>query len=204
MITRIFRVTDTGTLMHFLVTIFEQVDQSICNKIGISPGFKIINRMAGRVVDTFAGYRFAPDSYDESIGDQSRKYVTDGTSNAFGLLLNEIDDIRKLPDTISVEQIREFWVRSSRTIFIDDSIFETIDEHEAKNLRKCLYSTPYAIHIALIDTATNKVVYEVSSSSDLKFILPKYLWIPVKEGKIEYLKEIEICSFMSEFIKPEP
>lgn len=200
MITRIFKVTDTGTLMYFLVTVFEDADKPLCDKIGISPGFRIVNRMAGRVVDTFAGYRFDPDG--EGIEGQSRKYDPDGTSTAFGLLLTELSDIKKMPDSVDVEQIREFWVTTSRTIFISDSLMETIYDYGSNHLRKCLYSTQSSIHIALIDTASNKVIHDVSSTGDLKYILPEYLWLPVKEGALEYLKTIEICWFMKTFIKP--
>ena len=203
MITRIFHVTDEGTLMYFLVTMFEEIDKSICKEIGISPGFKIINRMSGRVVDSSAGYKFNPDSYDGSIEDQSRKYVTDGTSNAFGILLSDIDNIKKLPETINVQQIREFWVKTSRIIFVDDSIIETIDEYGPERLRKCLYSTPYSKHISLIDISEDKVVFDSGSSMDLKYILPKYLWIPIEEGTIDYLNSVDICSFMKKLLKPE-
>lgn len=203
MISRIFNVTDAYTSMYFLVTVFEEVDQSICKKIGIAPGFKIINRMSGRVVDSCAGYEFDPDSYYESITYQSRKYVNDGTSNAFGLLLSEVENINKLPEIINVQQIREFWVKTSRMTFVDEGIIETIDECDPENLRKCIYSTPFSKHISLIDISQDKVVYDVSSSTDLEYLLPKYLWIPVEEGTIDYLNSVDICSFMKNLIKPE-
>ena len=203
MITRIFHVTDEFTSMYFLVTVFEEIDKSICKKIGISPGFKIINRLSGRVVDSCAGYRFNPDFYDESIEDQSRKYISDGTSNAFGILLSDVENIKKLPETINVQQIREYWVKTNRMIFVDKDIIETIDEYGPEGLRKCLYATPFSKHIALVDISEDKVVYDVSTSMELKYIVPKYLWIPVEEGTSEYLDSVEICSFMKKFIKPE-
>lgn len=203
MITRIFHVTDVYTSMYVLVTVFEEIDKSICKKIGISPGFKIINRMSGRVVDNSAGYRFDPNSSDESIEDQSRKYAIDGTSSAFGILLSDVDNIKKLPETINVQQIREFWVKTSKIIFVDDNIIETIDEYGPERLRKCLYSTPYSKHISLIDISENKVVFDVGSSIGLKYTLPKYLWIPVEEGTTDYLNSVDICSFMKELLKPE-
>ena len=203
MITRIFHVTDEYTSMYFLVTVFEEVDKSICKEIGISPGFKIINRMSGRVVDSCAGYKFNPNFCNESIEDQSRKYVSDGTSNAFGILLSDVENIKKLPETINVQQIREYWVKTRRMSFVDKNIIETIDEYSPECLRKCLYSTPYSKHISLVDISEDKVVYDVSSSTDLKYLLPKYLWIPVEEGTIDYLNTVEICSFMEKLIKPE-
>lgn len=203
MITRIFHVTDEYTSMYFLVTVFEEIDKSICKKIGISPGFKIINRLSGRVVDSCAGYRFNPDHYDESIESQSRKYISDGTSNAFGILLSDVENIKKLPATIDVQQIREYWVKTNRMIFISNDIIETIDEYSPEGLRKCVYETPFSKHIALVDISEDKVVYDVSSSMELKNILPKYLWIPVEEGSLEYLNSVEICPFIKKFIKPE-
>ena len=203
MITRIFHVTDEYTSMYFLVTVFEEIDESICKEIGISPGFIIINRMSGRVVDSSAGYRFDPNSYDESIEDQSRKYVIDGTSNAFGILLSDVNNIKKLPETVNVKQIREFWIKTSRMKFINDGILETIDEYGPERLRKCLYSTHYSKHISLIDITEDKVVFDEGSSMDLKYILPKYLWIPVEESRIDYLKSVDICSFMNKLLKPE-
>lgn len=203
MITRIFHVTDEYTSMYFLVTVFEEVDKAICKEIGISPGFKIINRMSGRVVDSCAGYRFDPDSYDGSSEEQSRKYVNDGTSNAFGILLSDVGNIKKLPETINVQKIREFWVKTSRMTFVDKNIIKTIDEYGPECLRKCLYSTPFSKHISLINISEDKVVYDVSSSMDLKYLLPKYLWIPIEEGTIDYLNSVDICSFMKNLIKPE-
>lgn len=203
MITRIFKVTDTWTLMYFLVTMFEPIDEPICKEIGISPGFKIANRMAGRVVDTFAGYEFDPDDYDQSIEAQTRGYSLDGTSNAFGLLLSEIKDIRLLPDTVDVEQIRRFWLRSSRGMFIGDGLLEAVQDRDVGHFRKCLYCTSSQRHIAIIDTATDKVVYDTGSSAGLQHTLPQYLWLPVEEGELEYLKKLDICWFMEGFIKPE-
>lgn len=191
MITRIITVTDDATIMYFLVTVFEEIDKPLCEKIGISPGFKIVNRLAGRVVDTFAGYRFDPDG--ESIESQSREYDIDGTSTAFGLLLSNVADIKKIPDTVDVDQIREFWITTSRSIFNNNAILEVIEENDASKLRKCLYYTESSQHIALIDTTTNKVIYDIGSSMDMKYFLPRYLWLPVEEGDLEYLKTIDVC-----------
>jgi len=204
MITRIFHVTDAITSEYFLVTLFEEVDLPVCQHMGISPGFKIINRISGRVVESCAGYRFDPESYCESMIEQSRKFIQDGTADTFGLLLSEIENIRKLPDTIDVEQIREFWIKVSRSKLVSSSIIETISECGSDSLVKCLYSGGRMHHIALIDSSQNKVVYDMSTTStELEYILPEYLWIPVREGDIEYLNKIDIYPFQKRFIKPE-
>jgi hypothetical protein len=202
MISRVFAVHDTGTLEYFLVTVFEEVDRVICDKIGISPDFKIINRLSGRVVDSSAGYRFDPEDLDESIAGQSRKFIPDGTCNAFGLLLTATEDIRHLPDEVSVEQIRKFWVASSRTRFLCDGLIETIETYGANKLRKCLYSTEYGNHIALIDVDEAKVIYDASGSRRLENSIVEYLWIPVKEADSKLINSIEQCVFVKHFIKP--
>ena len=203
MITRIVKVKDYLTCMYFLVTQFEEVDKTECEKIGIAPGFKIINRISGRVVDTFAGYEFDPERYDESIAEQSKKYVPDGTSHAFGLLLNEFEDIRKLPNEVDVEKIRNIWGRLNRMIFMDDGILKTVEENNIDNLRKCLYSRSRIMCIALIDINKNEMIYEQSSTSDLNAVLPRYLWIPVKEAELEYINKNRALFILESVIKPE-
>lgn len=202
MITKIFKVKDYATLIHYLVVQFEENDHEICKEIGIIPGFKIVNRMSGRVVDTFSGYNFDPESDCYSLESQSRKFYSEGTSNAFGLLLNEIDNIKKLPNDIDVEQIRNMWVKSSLTQFIDEGIIETLEEYETNQIRKCLYSTPNNLHIALIDIIKKEVIYDIGSTYKLNFILPKYLWIPVQEADVEFLENIDINIMLKEIIKP--
>jgi hypothetical protein len=82
-ITRLFSILDAETQVYYLVNQIEDVDREICEKIGLRPGFKIVNRFSGRYVDGFAGYRFVPGS-SESIETQSKGFDLDGTATAFG------------------------------------------------------------------------------------------------------------------------
>ncbi|MEL7981531.1 hypothetical protein AAG584_15900 [Vreelandella titanicae] len=189
--------------MFFLVTIFEDIDSEYCKKMNISPGFKVVNRIAGRYVDGFAGYRFWPNTYDEDIESQSRKIDVDGTATTFGMLLSEINDVRLIPDTVDVEAVRYYWIRTDASFFIGNDLLETIEEHGAENLRKCLYRFMKPTHLCLIDILNNKVVFDTGSARKLEEIIPKYLWVPVKEATEDEISNVDLCPFKYQLIKPD-
>lgn len=203
MIIRVFEVLDTATRMHMMVVQFEEVDKKICDKIGIAPGFKIVNRLSGRSVDCFAGYKFVPGDTYYSPEAQSKSFDPDGTVNAFSLLLSEVDNIKKLPGTINVEVIREYWVRTSRGHFLTPGITEILDDYLGHELRKCLYKYSVSIHLAIIDLDNKEVIYDLGASRNIEEIMPKYLWLPVKEATKSELGVIRLCPFKYTLIKPE-
>jgi len=202
MITKIFRVLDFATQMYFLVIEFEEADKELCDLLSISPGFKIVNRISGSYVDSYAGYRFNPNILSDSIEGRSRKYCIDGTSNAFSLLLGEVSDIRRLPFEIDVQKIRNFWINTSRGLFID-KILEVCEEANRSNLRKCIYRAIDWLHIAIYDVEKKEVIYDISSSASLNEILPKYLWIPVIEAMEKEIDKKKICVYMKEMLRPK-
>ena len=203
MISRIVEVLDSGTRMFFLITVFEDIDAKYCEKMNISPGFKVVNRISGRYVDCFAGYRFWPNTYDEDIESQSRKINVDGTATTFGMLLSEINDIRLIPDVVNVEAIRHYWIKSDASYFIGERLIAAIEENGSENLRKCLYKFMEPIHLCLINIADKSVVFDTGSTWELEDIIPKYLWVPVKEATHDELMTIELCSFRYQVIKPD-
>lgn len=200
MITRIFEVLDTATINHFLVVRFEEFDKELCESLHIAPGFTIVNRISGRKVETFAGYRFSPDNPYESIKSQSCEIEEDGTINTFGLILSHTSDIKLLSDKINLESIREYWCDTTG-IFIQKFI-DVIEENDKANLRKCLYKS-LQNHIVLVDIKLKEKVFEVTSTMDVKDMIVEYLWIPVKEIEKCDLENIEICPFKVKIILPE-
>lgn len=201
MITKVFEVLDEWTRMFIMVVQFEEVDKDLCHKIGIAPGFKIINRLRGRVVDCFAGYEFDPNDFYYKPESQAKQFVSDGTINAFSILISYTEDIKKLPNTIDVDFVRDFWVKTSRGYFISDGIFETLEESDDHELRKCIYKWGNLNHLAIIDLDTEEVVYDVGSQ-DIERLITEYLWIPAKEATIEEIKPIQLSPFKYVLIKP--
>jgi len=202
MVTRIFEVLDEWTKMFIMVVQFEEVDKELCQKIGIAPRFKIVSRISGRVVDCFAGYEFDPNDYYYKPENQTKNFVTDGTINAFSILLSETKDIKKLPNTINVKLVRDIWVNTCRGHFITGGIMETIAESHDHELRKCIYKWDKLTYLAIIDLDTKEVVYDIGSQ-DIKRLISEYLWIPTKEASIEELKPIKLSPFKYVLLKPE-
>lgn len=201
MITKIFKILDTDTVAYYLVNQLEEVDKQACNRIGIAPGFKIVSRFGGRKVETFAGYRFLPDSGYESIKSQSSGFDLDGTATAFGLLLSEISDISKLPDVVNVEAIRLSYVNTKASLFIPQELLDAIAEHDRDELRKCIFES-ILINTVIVNIITNEVVYSIKSTGDVERELAEYLWIPVREVSEEEFRRIPVTHFRFKMISP--
>ncbi len=201
MITRVFEISDTYTKDFYLVVQFEEIDKDLCKKLLIAPGFKIINRIVGRRVESFAGYSFNPEDPYENIENQSSKVQIDGTIQSFGILLSGFKDIKKLPERIDLEKIRRYWSRM-RKVFVNNNIIELIADYSKDDLRKILYRS-IQNHIAIIDVSKNEVLISIGSTSELERLIPEYLWIPVKEISENELNCVEISPFKINIILPE-
>jgi len=200
MITRVFEISDTATKEFYMVVQFEEIDKELCDKLFISPGFKIVSRIKGRKVETFAGYRFNPENSYENIEHQTSSLQVDGTIQSFGLLLSEIDDIKYLPENINLEHIRLYWTKL-RYIFIDDDILEIIENSNKDDLRKILYHS-IQNHIAIINIHTKEKMIDIGTTSELERLVPAYLWIPIKEITKREIVDIEISPFKFDIILP--
>lgn len=201
MITRIFEISDTHTKEFYLVIQFEDIDKALCTRLHISPGFKIVNRINGRQVQTFAGYKFNPIDPYENIECQSSKLQVDGTIQSFGLLIGSIDDIKLLPEKIDLEFIRLYWIRLKNS-FVDKDMLEIIQENDKDDLRKVLYHS-IQNHIAIINIRTKEKLFDIGTTSTIERMVPEFLWIPVKEITKEEMADIEISPFRFDLIIPQ-
>ncbi len=200
--TKIVKVLDDYTEIFYLITQFEEIDIGLCKRIGVNPGFKIVNQLKGKYVGTFSGYSFIPDTYQD-IKYQTHSLDIHGTINAFGILLTATDDIKYIPNEVDVSNIQHFYLRIGYQRSFFDNIFEVIVDCDRSSLRKYLFKSLRNIHLSIYDIENNELIYDTSSSCGKEYILAKYLWVPIKEISKEELSKIEISPFMYNLIKPE-
>lgn len=197
-------VKDEYTEIKYVLLQVEKGDENFFGTKGIRAGYKIVIQILSGEIGASGGYKFIPE-YGESISDRSAKIEKSGTTNALSLLLNSVEDIKILPSSINVNDLRESWLSlKHKYITIKKNIDELIDDGFdifEGGFKKILYkenwSNCYTIGIVNEDL---ELVYKTSTSGES--IIGDYLWIPVQElPDEEWNKCKELCNVSGEKIK---
>lgn len=188
---KLFTILDDSTEIYCHITQFEEIDVEACKKIGINPGYTIINSFYGSYVSTIAGYGYNPHHYYEN------KIITNqnGTINSIPMIIHYIKDIKYLPNKLDVSYTRNLFLKIEQGSLDLEDILETISSENRENLRKILFSTKFSSNLAIIDMLTNKIIYEAKSFGTIKTWIPTYLWIPLKPITLEETKMTKLSPF---------
>lgn len=178
--TKFVNVRDKVTEMKFIVLQMEEIDEAFINSKGLRKGYKIVIQLMGGHVAAAGGMKFIPEHIGSSIEDRSHKIVASGTEHAFGMLLNSVDNIRTLPDTIDIEPLRLAWANLRKRINVRSKLIESDIDMGESNIKKIFFKIKDSPRdkIGLIDSTYN-CIHEVSSSSGN--LNGDYLWLPFDE-----------------------
>lgn len=193
-------VIDEGTEMKFLLLQAEECDSDFFENTGIRPGYKIVIQISGGVAAA-GGFEFIPE-HGSSLHERSRKIDRSGTTNALGLFLNSVDNIKSLPNCIDVDNLRNSWLAlKSKYGTIKTSLDELYEEGvlaDEQNLRKVLYKKKYltCMETAIVDQ--NLESLWSTSSTNKNSQIADYLWIPFDEVNedewIEFVRANELSN----------
>jgi hypothetical protein len=195
---------DEYTEIKYVLLQVEKGDENFFRAKGIQAGYIIVIQILSGEIGASGGYKFIPE-YGESISDRSAKIENSGTTNALSLLLNSVEDIKMLPSSINVNDLRESWLSlKNKYITIKNSIDKLIDDGFdifeggfKKILFKENWSNSYTIGIVNEDL---ELIYTTSKSGVL--IIGDYMWIPIKElSDKEWSKCKELCNVSGDKIK---
>lgn len=181
-------VSDSFTEMQFLVLQIEESDQENFKFRKFPNGYKIIIDMNNSYISATGGMEFIPEYDDSSMVGRSRKMQGSGTTDALGLLLNSVQDIRSLPSAIDVENLRKNWLSLTDKYINIRSKLESEDiDIDNDNYKKVLYKNKDGggmENIAIIDEKLS-IVFRYSSTGKM---VADYLWIPFPELEKEEFK----------------
>jgi len=190
---RLIKIHDDYTEMYCHITQFEDIDKEICSKIGISPGYTIINSFPASYVSTVAGYGFHPGYFENRVIEE--KY--EGTFKAIGTAINSFKDIKYLPNPLNVSKIRNLTnhINGSNHRILD--IIHSLEDENKSDLRKVIYILYKSPHLLIVNIRTNERIYELSSSAPLESFIPTFLWLSVQPFSLVELENYD--SQMSRF-----
>ena len=194
--TRLLKILDEGTSMHCLVTQFEPSDIKECQSIGIDTSFKILNVFQDSYISTFAGYKFSKDYFKNRV----RKDVYEGTSKAIGRIVDQIQDIRYLPNPLNVCAARETYNKINSGMIYLSEIISIISDETEEYLKKTIFSTSNYIHLCIVNVKTSKVIWETYSSWNEAEAFCIYLWIPLNPMSSEEKEKIKVSEVKVEFL----
>lgn len=185
-------VLDEFTEMKFILLQVEKFDEDFFKSNGIKEGYKIVVQLQGSHTAAAGGYKFVPEYIGSSISERSCKIQKSGTTNAFSLLLNSVEDIKILPPSINVNDLRKSWLSlkskystiKNKLDQLQDEGVDIINGEYKKILYKQRGSKSY--NIGIVDEEL-KLIYQISNNS--KSIIGDYLWIPIDElSEVEWIK----------------
>ena len=191
-------VTDTYTRIHVLLLQFEEADKVFSEPARFGPGLKVILRFDGRRVSCIAGYDLR-DEFNGTIEALNTPFPRDGTVNALKEILQNVDDIRKLPDILDVEAFRRAWAMLRRRTFVDPGVRAILEERNHEVLRNVLYRFGAMAHLAIVDVEHREVLFD-QATSGVDWMTAEYLWIPIEEAQEDELSGVDLCPFRYELL----
>ena len=200
-------VFDEGTEMKFLLLQAEECDLDFFKNTGIRPGYKIVIQISGGVAAA-GGFEFIPE-HGSSLHQLSSTIISrSGTTNALGLFLNSVDNIKSLPDCIDVDNLRNSWLALKskyRTIKTKlDELYEEEVLNDEQDFRKVLYKKKYLSGIETAVVNQNLESLWSTSSTNQNSQIADFLWIPFDEVNddewVEFVRVNEL--FGVERIRP--
>lgn len=200
-------VLDEGTEEKYIILQTEEVDSKFFHN-NISPGYKIVIQVNGSKVAAAGGINFFPDYLGDSIADQSYKIEASGTSNALGLLLNSVEDVKTLPDIINIDELRESCIAlNNRYITIKTELDEFEKEQGISLLNDSYKKVLYSSNSSLLKLAIVDMDYAIQYSISYKDsnIIGDFLWIPLEElseneyKKFQEVNGLEFCKQIANF-----
>lgn len=204
---KFLNVLDQATEIKYIILQAEEIDTGFLDENAIPPGYKIVIQLEGSKVAAAGGMKFVPEYIGGSITDQSYKIESSGTANALGLLLNSVDDVKTLPETININNLRESWsALKNKYITIKTDLDKLEDEHgislENGLMKKVLYSNNHSepYNLAIVDKDYEIEYCKVGADSK---IIADYLWIPLeemKEGEYKIFQEVNNLHYSKQII----
>ncbi|MGR9594601.1 hypothetical protein [Bacillus thuringiensis] len=190
-------IKDTLTAIRYLVIQVEDSDKEFFSPEGIPAGYNIVIKILGTRVAAVGGIEFIPDYY--SFDDLSVGFDASATDDAFGLLLNVVNDISILPNEFNVRDIRTKGNQIRGKYPTIKKKLEELEEEidvEDDTLAKALISKNGHPILVILDKDL-KILWE-TWSTDLNSMKADYLWIPIKEfdyNDLDKLREVNNILF---------
>ena len=199
--TKFIRVTDSGTLMHFLVIELEEVDRHFLDDAGIQAGMRIVLNLRNWGVSCIAT-RDAPFSPSRFAEWKEAPFPQDATSRTLLKLLQSFDSIKKLPDELNVAEASTLHALLFQRSFISSELRNLLNERSRIDLRKAAYRFGRMYHMAIVDMTEEEVVFDCGSSS-FESLKAEFLWIPVSTLTPEEASRVRLSPFRYEILLPE-
>lgn len=186
--TRLLKILDKDTSYFCVVNQFENTDEKICQEIGISTNYRIINEFKGSCVCTYASYDFHPSHFQNKVVD-AESY--EGTTKAIGNILNSIGDLRYLPEEINAESVRNYYnVLKGFDPFLEK--YKEMDPVYNAELRKILFQSNGKYYLKIFDlNDNNRCVFEQFFPKK-ELIVPIYLLLPEEKLDESLVKKMGI------------
>jgi hypothetical protein len=198
--TKFVRVTDSGTLMRFLVIEFEDFDPFVDEGF-VTPRMRLVLSLNGAEIGRASAYPSPPDCPPSYTYWHKASFPSDATSESFLSVLKYFNDIKTLPDPLDVKVARDaYWLLFHRQ-FVPSDLLETLADRKMTAVRKFAYRAFHRIHIALIDLDERERIYDCAGFRE-KELDTVWHWIPVREASREELELMDLIPFSHELILP--